>query len=366
MKKVAVIPVVLLAALCTMTGCKKEEVEKVIAPLVADEQTTESTEEAQEEKDPIIPEIDTSVEIQTGARVAVVSKSTSGEFWNLVRQGMEQAIADVNQAYGFEKDDQVTMTFEGASDEKDVESQVNTLDAVIAENPDVLCVSASDMDSLQAQLEAAKENGIPVVAFDSGVSDSKMIRAFRGTDNTRVGEIAAYRLASAIGKMGKVVVFSAQEKTQSVQERVEGFTDYIANYPDIEVVDIIYQDQVDDMVAAMQEVLDKNPQLDGVFCTNADISDLYLDMAKDETKDPIVMVGVDGTAKQQEAIRNNKEVGVVSQQPYAMGYQTIWTALMATAPKKSVEITRNVRIDPAWIDASTIDDPAYSAYLYAN
>ena len=354
MKKVAVIPAVLLAALCTLTGCKKEEVQKVIAPLVTDEQTEEST------------EIDTNVEIQAGARVAVVSKSTSGEFWSLVKRGMEQAIADVNEAYGFQKDDQVTMTFEGASDEKDVESQVNTLDAVIAENPDVLCISASDMDSLQAQLEAAKENGIPVVAFDSGVSDSKMIRAFRGTDNTRVGEIAAYRLAVSIGKMGKVAVFSAQEKTQSIQERVSGFTDYIANYPDIEVVDVIYQDQVDDMTAAMQEVLDKNPQLDGVFCTNADISDMYLDMEKDETKDPAVMVGVDATAKQQDAIRSNKEVGVVSQQPYAMGYQTIWTALTTTAPKKSVEITRNVRIDPAWIDGSVIDNPAYSAYLYAN
>ena len=324
MKKVAVIPAVVLAALCTFTGCKKEEVEKVIAPLVSDGQTTEST----EEKDPIIPEIDTSVEIQAGSRVAVVSKSTSGEFWGLVKKGMEQAIADVNEAYGFKKEDQVTMTFEGASDEKDVESQVNTIDAVIAENPDVLCVSASDMDSLQAQLEAAKENGIPVVAFDSGVTDSKMIRAFRGTDNTRVGEIAAYRLATAIGKMGKVAVFSAQEKTQ--------------------------------------EVLDKYPQLDGVFCDNADIADLYLDMKKDETKDSIVMVGVDATAKQQEAIRNSKEVGVVSQQPYAMGYQTIWTALLTTAPKKSVEIKRNVRIDPAWIDSSNIDDPTYSSYLYAN
>ena len=366
MKKAAVIPAVLLAMLCTLTGCKKEEVEKVIAPLVSDEQTAESAEEAQEESDPVIPEIDTSVKIQAGARVAVVSKCVSGEFWSLVKQGMEQAVEDVNEAYGFEKDDKVTMTFEGASDEKDVASQVNTLDAVIAENPDVLCVSASDMDSLQAQLEAAKENGIPVVAFDSGVSDSKMIRAFRGTDNTRVGEIAAYRLAVAIGKMGKVAVFSAQEKTQSIQERVAGFTSYIANYPDIEVVDIVYQDQVEDMTAAMQEVLDKNPQLEGVFCTNADVSDLYLDMKKDETKDPVVLVGVDATAKQQEAIRNNKEVGVVSQQPYAMGYQTLWTALMATAPKKKVEITRDVRIDPAWIDASVIDDPAYSAYLYAN
>ena len=366
MRKVAVIPAVLLTMLCTLTGCKKEEVEKVIAPLVADVQTTEDSQTAQEESDPVIPEIDTSVEIQPGARVAVVSKSTSGEFWSLVKKGMEQAVADVNEAYGFGKDEQVSMTFEGSSDEKDVETQVNTLDAVIAENPDVVCVSASDMDSCQPQLEAARENGIPVIAFDSGVSDTKMIRAFRSTDNKRVGEIAAYRLAVSIGKMGKVAVFSAQEKTQSIQERVEGFTSYIENYPDIEVVKIVYQDQVEDMSAAMQEVLEQYPQLDGVFCTNADVSDLYLDLKKDETKDSIVMVGVDATAKQQQAIRDGKEVGVVSQQPYAMGYQTMWTALLTTAPKKSVDIERTVRIDPAWIDLDNIDDPTYSAYLYDN
>lgn len=338
MRKVAVISAVLLAAMCALTGCKKEEVEMAIAPLVADEQTTEETEVAQEESDPVIPEIDTSVEIQPGARIAVVSKSTSGEFWNQVKKGMEQAVADVNEAYGFSKADQITMTFEGAS----------------------------DMDSCQAQLEAAKENGIPVIVFDSGVSDTKLVRAFRGTDNKKVGEIAAYRLATSIGKMGKVAVFSAQEKTQSIQERVDGFTKYIANYPDIEVVEVIYQDQVEDMTAAMQEVLDKYPQLEGVFCTNADISEMYLNMKKDETRDAVVMVGVDGTSKQQDAVRNGEELGFVSQQPYAMGYQTAYTALLATAPKKSVKIKKNLRIDPAWVDKNTIDDPSYSAYLYAN
>ena len=198
----------------------------------------------------------------------------------------------------------------------------------------------------------------------SSVSDSKMVRAFRGTDNKRVGEIAAYRLAVAIGKMGKVAVFSAQEKTQSIQERVEGFTSYMENYPDIDVVEIVYQDQVDDMTAAMQEVLEKNPQLEGVFCTNADVSDLYLDTEK--TGDHVLtMVGVDATSKQQEAIRNGVEAGVVSQDPYRIGYQTILAAVQLTVPKEEVSgVERTVLYDPAWIDSSSLDDPEYSDYLY--
>lgn len=366
MKKAAVASVVLLAAVM-LAGCKKEEVEKAIAPLVADAQDTTEAETVQEEEEnPVIPVIDTSVSIQPGARIAVVSKGTKGEFWETLKKGMNQAVSDINEAYGYGKDEQITMTFEGTDNEMDVEGQINTLDAVIAENPDVLCLSASDMDSCQAQLEAAKENGIPVVAFDSNVSDTKLVSAFRATDNKRVGEMGAYRLATAIGKMGKVAVFSAQEKTQSIRERVEGFTSYMANYTDIEIVEIIYQDQVEDMTAAMQEILETYPKLDGVFCTNADISDMYLDMKKDETRDAVAMVGVDATTRQQKAIREGEEIGTVSQHPYAIGYQTIWTAVQTTAPKKSVSIERSVLIEPAWIDGVSLDNPAYSAYLYTN
>lgn len=366
MRKAAFASAVLLAAMGMLAGCKKEQVEEAIAPLVADVQTATESEEVQEEESPVIPEIDTTVPIEAGARIAVVSKNTKGQYWKLVEKGMNQAVKAVNEAYGFSKGEAITMTFEGPDNEMDVENQINTLDAVIAENPDVLCISASDVDSCQAQLESAKENGIPVVVFDSNVSDTKLVRAYRGTDNIRVGEVGAYRLATAIGKMGKVAVFSAQEKTKSAKDRAEGFVNYISNYTDIEVLEVIYMDQVEDMTAAMQEVLDKYPKLDGVFCTNADVSELYLDMKKDESRDVVAMVGVDATTRQQEAIRNGEEIGVVSQQPFAMGYQTIWTALQATAPRKQVEIKKNILIEPAWIDASNLDNPNYADYIYAD
>lgn len=367
MKRAAVAAIGLMTGLTMLTGCSKAEVEETIQPLVADAiEEIDSEAEAVEEQDesPLIPEIDTSVKIEAGSRIAVVSKSTQGEYWKLVKKGMEEAVKAINEVYGFKKDEQITMTFEGPDDEQDVESQINIIDAVIAENPDVLCISASDVDSCQAQLEAAKENGIPVISFDSNVSENKLVRAYRGTDNIQVGKMAAYRLGTTIGKMGRVAVFSAQEKTQSVQDRVEGFVTNIEKYGDIEVVEIVYSDQVDDMEVAMKEVLDKYPGLDGVFCTNADITEMYLDMDKSEESDLPALVGVDATSKQQEAIRNGDEIGCVSQQPYAMGYQTIWAAIQTTAPKKSVTIEKEVLISPAWIGPKALDDPEYSAYLY--
>lgn len=240
MKRAAVAAIGLVTGLTMLTGCSRAEVEETIQPLVADAiEETDSEAEAVDEQDesPLIPEIDTDVKIEAGSRIAVVSKATKGEYWKMVKKGMEEAVKAINKAYGFKKDDQITMTFEGPDNEEDVESQINTIDAVIAEDPDVLCISASDMDSCQAQLEAAKENGIPVIAFDSNVSEKKLVRAYRGTDNVQVGKMAAYQLGSALGKMGKVAVFSAQQKTKSVQDRVDGFMNNIGKYGDIEVVE---------------------------------------------------------------------------------------------------------------------------------
>ena len=366
MRKAAAAGIILAGIILVAGGFdRKGGSDNFVADVQANDETTQKEEENRSsEETELETQIDTSAPVTAGSRIAVVSKSVDGEFWKAIRTGMEDAVKDVNAAYGYTSDDQITMTFEGASNEQDVEKQINTLDAVIAENPTVLCLSAGDEDSCQAQIEAAKENGISVVAFDSNVTDSDMIAAFRGTDNTSVGKLAGEKLADAIGKSGKVAIFSAQEKTESSRKRVEGFKEAISAYSDISVVQELYMDKVEDMQSAIESTLQSYPDLAGVFCTNADVSDLYLDTEK--TGDHVLtMVGVDATSKQQEAIRNGVEAGVVSQNPYRIGYQTILAAVQLTAPKEEVSgVERMVLYDPAWIDSSSLDDPEYSDYLY--
>ena len=372
MKKAAVV-VLLLAGVAAVAG--EAGIMDGFGNFVADVQAEDElpdNEKAQNESEEVTGEeedsaskIDTSITIGTGSRIAVVSKATDGEYWKLVHRGMEDAVKDINTAYDFSSNDAVTMTFEGPSDEQDVETQINTLDAVIAENPTVLCMSASDIESCQAQLEAASENGIPVVVFDSNVNEDELVAAFRGTDNTYVGKLAAEKLADAIGGSGKIAVFSAQEKTESSQKRVEGFKETLMEYPDITIVSELYTDKVDDMETAMADVLNRYPDLSGVFCTNEDVSDLYLGLDKGE-KAP-VMVGVDATTVQQKAIADGQELGTVSQDPYAIGYQTIIAAAqaMSTDVQKAAEVEKNVLLEPKWIDASNIGDETNSNYLYS-
>ena len=361
MKKAAVVSMLVLAAVA-VAGIIPGKTNRIAAS--PEENTGEEAEgESEEEQveDPLLPEIDTSVQVEAGSRIAVVSKNTEGQFWERLQAGMADAVKAVNEAYGFSKEDAVTMTFEGPDDEREVETQINTLDAVIAENPAVLCLSAGDMESCQAQLETAAENGIPVVVFDSNVADTDLVGAFRSTDNQKAGEMAADKLAEALNGSGKIAVFSAQEKTASIQDRIRGFQKKIAESEGIEVAEIIYQDSVEDMEAAMKEALEKYPDLAGVYCTNADISEMYLGLKKPENSS-IVMVGTDATDKQQKAVKDGTELGIVSQDPYAMGYITILTAFDLT--KEGVNVEKNSLLEPQWIDSNNIEDPAYSNYIY--
>lgn len=307
-------------------------------------------------------QIDTSVSITPGSRIAVVSKGVEGEYWDMIHKGMEAAVKDVNAAYGFKSDDQIKMTFEGPSNELKVEEQVNTLDAVIAENPAVLCLSASDMNSCQAQLETASENDIPVIVFDSNVSEDQLITGFYGTDNDRVGEIAGEKMAEALNQKGEILIFAGQEKTESNQKRVSGFKNAIADYTEIEIVEELYADQVEDMSVAMQEALAKYPDAAGVYCTNADMSELYLALEQTDEELP-VMIGVDATTKQQAAVKDGKEYGIVSQDPYKMGYQTMMSAIQTTDSAGARELGTEL-LEPAWIDAVNLENPEYNNYLY--
>ncbi len=79
MKKAVTVAVGLIAVSTVFSGCQREKVEEAIEPLVAEvlEEEQAKTGEPEEEETGLI-EIDTSIPIQAGARIAVVSKKYQG------------------------------------------------------------------------------------------------------------------------------------------------------------------------------------------------------------------------------------------------------------------------------------------------
>lgn len=300
------------------------------------------------------------INLEAGSHIAVVVKSTKNGFWTSVKRGMDAAVADLNEKLGYKGDDKIKLTFEGPSDETDVEDQINIIDAVLGENPDVLCLSAIDMDSYQAQLEAAEENGIPVIVLDSGVKTGN-VNATCVVDNYQAGVQAAVKLADTIGGSGKIAVMTHVESAQNCQEREQGFTETIAEkYPDIEIVNISHQNEETSVSEMAESVLKLFSDVKGYFCTNENVSGDVLDAISASGKE-VAVVGIDAGKKQKDAIKSGKEVGVLVQNAYGMGYATVVAAARAAL---GLENDESINPGMEWIDSENISDERYANYLY--
>ena len=111
MRKAAAAGIILAGIILVAGGLdRKGGSDNFVADVQANDETTQTEEENRSsEETELETQIDTSAPVTAGSRIAVVSKSVDGEFWKAIRTGMEDAVKDVNAAYGYTSEDQITM-----------------------------------------------------------------------------------------------------------------------------------------------------------------------------------------------------------------------------------------------------------------
>lgn len=150
----------------------------------------------------------------------------------------------------------------------DMTAMVNTMEQAVAEKPAGINIVGFD-PALKPSIDAAVEQGIPVVTLDAEVYGSKRM-TFLGTGNYNAGRVGGALLAEAIGGKGKVALLTKVGQS-NLEERIQGYRDEFAqNWPDVELVQII-DTQSDSARAAdgLKAVLQREPDLAGVGCVEA-------------------------------------------------------------------------------------------------
>ncbi|WP_050604155.1 sugar ABC transporter substrate-binding protein [Ruegeria sp. 6PALISEP08] len=124
--------------------------------------------------------------------IVVVSHGQANDaFWNVVKNGVEQAGKDV----GVNVEYRAPETF-------DMVAMSQLIDAAVNQEPDGLIVSIPDADALGPSIERAVAAGIPVISINSGSDVSKDLGALLhvGQDEFDAGKAAGEELASMGGK----------------------------------------------------------------------------------------------------------------------------------------------------------------------
>jgi ribose transport system substrate-binding protein len=286
--------------------------------------------------------------------IALVSKGFQHQFWQAVKAGAEQAAEEFD----------VEITFEGPDTEADVDQQIQMLQTALDKSPAAIGFAALDSQAAGPLLQQAKDAGIPVIAFDSGVeSDIPLTTA--ATDNLAAAAEAAKHLAEAVGHEGKVALVVHDQTSVTGQERRDGFVDYMTeNEPNIEIVDVQYgggdQAKSADLAKA---IIAANPDLKGIYGSNEGSAIGVVQAVKELGIDPaqLAVVGFDSGKAQMDAIRDGLMIGAITQNPVGIGYETVKAAVEAIDGK---ELPKTIDTGYYWYDASNIDDEEIQAVLY--
>lgn len=284
--------------------------------------------------------------------VALVSKGFQHQFWQAVKQGADDAAAELD----------VEVTFEGPETETEVEKQLTMVQTALDKSPDALGFAALDSEASIPLMTDAESRGIPVIAFDSGV-DSDVPVTTVSTDNLAASAEAAKHMAELVGS-GKIAIIAHDQTSQTGQQRVEGFTQYIAeNAPDIEIVDTQYAagDQLKSADAA-KAIMQAHPDLKGIYGTNEGSAVGVVKAVQETGKSgELTVIGFDSGKAQTDAIRDGLMAGAITQDPIKMGYETVKAAVAAINGEQLEPV-----IDSGfyWYDQSTIDDEEIAAVLY--
>ena len=328
-----------------------------------------------------------------GYHFEVVVKSFQSSYWQAAVQGIEQAQEELG----------VTTNTTGPNAESDIADQVNMLNNAINQNPDGIALAACDQNSVLEALQSAKDKGIPVVCFDSGVPDAPegSVYATVVTDNGGAGAIAADKIYEAVKDKiakadGQVRVGEVNQDATSanITERGMGFVnrfielakedgktcavvgnDYYVNLVedngDAKTADIIIevavpaQTTVELCATEASNIMNKNDTIamfgsnqvsaEGLLTANQNLNVLGSDVEKN-----IIAAGFDAGSTIKAAVKDGTLIGAVTQSPLMQGKISIETLYDICEGKE----VKDVQTDGYWYDSTNMDDADISPNLY--
>jgi len=150
----------------------------------------------------------------------------------------------------------------------DVVDQNQRIEANIGRQPDGLAVACLDRATNVQLMNEAVEAGLNVISFNSFCDDAF---PFIGPKSSvQDGYDLGVYLAEELDGEGQVAILSGSLTASDHVERITGFKDAISQYPGIEIV---FEQPDDDILEKAVELtegaLAANPDLDGIFASNA-------------------------------------------------------------------------------------------------
>ncbi|SCP99653.1 substrate-binding domain-containing protein [Anaerobium acetethylicum] len=278
--------------------------------------------------------------------VGSVIMNTSGEWFAEVMQGMEAAGKELGVKVNI------------VSSDNEVSKESDNVSTFIAQGTDAIAICPLSADASAAAVDAAREAGIPVVAWNCTVNTDT--DGFVGVSNYDLGKMTGEYVAQYVKDNypdGCKLAILGNHSYEVGVERCNGFKDVIADVEGLEIVAEQDAEMQDEGMDITEQILTANPDVNIIWAWNqTSLLGCSAYMQNIGNKD-IVVMGTDMSIEIAKTMLGDDVTlqAVTTQMPYDIGYNAIANAVKAVKgetyeEKMLIDLKTYVKDDVAEIE----------------
>jgi ribose transport system substrate-binding protein len=245
---------------------------------------------------------------------------TTHEFWKAIHAGALTAARELD----------AEIIWKGPLREDDRNEQVQIVETLTNAGVDAIVLTPMDDKALVRPVVEAKRLGIPTVIYNTPLDGDHHI-AFVCTDNYQGGVLAAELMGRILGGKGKAILLRVSEGVVGTWNREEGFLATLkSKFPAIRILsDNQYAGVTTETAYQMSEnLLARHGDVEAIFTPNESSTFGCLRALQDHgLAGKVVHIGFDSSKKLIEALEKGEIRGLVLQDPFRMGYDSVRAAV---------------------------------------
>src|SRR5579884_4134305 len=247
-----------------------------------------------------------------GEKYFLVAANTKVQYWQTALAGLNHAATEMG----------VKAEMQGP-DGHDPQAEHDAFRRVMAQKPAGILVSVADASIIGPDIDAAMQQGIPVITMDSDAPNSKRL-FFVGTDNYNAGVLGGNLASKLLNNKGNVVVYRLPSQMNQ-NDRLSGYQAAFATHPDIKVIKVVDLEEQPDISGFAydnaKKLLDSKAKVDAFVCLESRSCGGVADaVSRAGMTGKVVIVAMDTDSETLDWMQKGVTSATIAQKPFTMAY----------------------------------------------
>lgn len=270
-------------------------------------------------------------------KIGVIIEPSQTEFVRQMIRGTEAAKKEIESMEGSVD----IFTINGTNAQREMEIMYRLRDEQYS---GIALVPAEDLALRNLINEFSEKDGIPIVTFNSDLSDTRRL-CYIGQNAIQSGKTAAGLMGDLLDGKGRVAVISSSIDAPTVSARVSGFINEIhARYPGVDITGVRYCYE-DDWVAGKiaDEILETCPDLSGIYISASGVNGVCRAIEKHNRQNRVRVIANDLVEGNIRWLKRGTVNFLIGQNAWVQGYDPVMILFRlfmdGTVPKEELQYT---------------------------